>query len=395
MNTAVMPTYGRADIAFEKGEGVYLIDTDGRRFLDFGSGIAVNALGHSHPKLVKALQDQVGTLWHTSNLYNIPQQTELAELLCKTSFADLVFFGNSGAEAVEGCIKLARKYQSAVGHPEKWRVIACSGSFHGRSFATLSASKNPKHLDGFGPETEGFDQVPFGNLNELRNAIGRETAAILVEPIQGEGGIRPADIDYLKQLRATADEFGLLLIFDEVQTGMGRTGKLWAHEWAGITPDVMAVAKGLGGGMPIGAIMATSDAAQGMTPGTHGSTYVGNYLSSTAALAVLKEVTSDGFLDRVQEVAAYLQSKAEEVVAKHPNVFQEVRGRGLMMGFVCKITNLDMWNKLRDAGLLTVPADDNVVRLLPPLIIEKAHVDEAMAIVDQVAGAWEHGDDGA
>ena len=395
MNTAVMPTYGRADIAFEKGEGVYLIDTDGRRFLDFGSGIAVNALGHSHPKLVKALQDQVGTLWHTSNLYNIPQQTELAELLCKTSFADLVFFGNSGAEAVEGCIKLARKYQSAVGHPEKWRVIACSGSFHGRSFATLSASKNPKHLDGFGPETEGFDQVPFGNLNELRNAIGRETAAILVEPIQGEGGIRPADIDYLKQLRATADEFGLLLIFDEVQTGMGRTGKLWAHEWAGITPDVMAVAKGLGGGMPIGAIMATSDAAQGMTPGTHGSTYGGNYLSSTAALAVLKEVTSDGFLDRVQEVAAYLQSKAEEVVAKHPNVFQEVRGRGLMMGFVCKITNLDMWNKLRDAGLLTVPADDNVVRLLPPLIIEKAHVDEAMAIVAQVAGAWEHGDDGA
>ena len=395
MNTAVMPTYGRADIAFEKGEGVYLISTDGRRFLDFGSGIAVNALGHSHPKLVQALQDQVGTLWHTSNLYHIPQQTALAELLCKTSFADLVFFGNSGAEAAEGCIKLARKYQSAIGHPEKYRVIACSGSFHGRSFATLSASKNPKHLDGFGPETNGFDQVPFGNLNELRNAIGEETAAILVEPIQGEGGIRPADIEYLKGLRKTADEFGLLLIFDEVQTGMGRTGKLWAHEWAEVTPDVMAAAKGLGGGMPIGAIMATADAAQGMTPGTHGSTYGGNYLSTTAALAVLEEVTRDGFLDRVSDVANYLREQAEALVAKHPAFFQEVRGKGMMLGFVCKVTNLDMWNKLRDAGLLTVPADDNVIRFLPPLIIERTHVNEALGIVDKVASAWEQMDAGA
>ena len=392
MNTAVMPTYGRADIAFQKGEGVYLISTDGQRFLDFGSGIAVNALGHSHPKLVQALQDQVGTLWHTSNLYHIPQQTALAELLCKTSFADLVFFGNSGAEAVEGCIKLARKYQSAVGHPEKFRIIACSGSFHGRSFATLSASKNPKHLDGFGPETGGFEQVPFGNLNELRNAIGEETAAILVEPIQGEGGIRPAEFEYLKGLRQTADEFGLLLIFDEVQTGMGRTGKLWAHEWADVTPDVMAAAKGLGGGMPIGAIMATAEAAQGMTPGTHGSTYGGNYLSTTAALAVLEEVTSNGFLDRVNDVANYLREQAEALVAKHPTFFLEVRGKGMMLGFVCKVTNLDMWNKLRDAGLLTVPADDNVIRFLPPLIIERAHVDEALAFVDKVASAWEQKD---
>ena len=395
MNTAVMPTYGRADIAFEKGEGVYLISADGRRFLDFGSGIAVNALGHSHPKLVDALRDQVGTLWHTSNLYHIPQQTALAELLCETSFADLVFFGNSGAEAVEGGIKLARKYQSAIGHPEKYRVIACSGSFHGRSFATLSASKNPKHLDGFGPETNGFDQVPFGNLNELRNAIGEETGAILVEPIQGEGGIRPADIEYLKGLRKTADEFGLLLIFDEVQTGMGRTGKLWAHEWADVTPDVMAAAKGLGGGMPIGAIMATKEAAQGMTPGTHGSTYGGNYLSTTAALAVLEEVTSDGFLERVRDVADYMRQQAEALVTKHPDIFQEVRGKGLMLGFVCKVTNLDMWNKLRDGGLLTVPADDNVVRFLPPLIIERTHVDEALDIVDKVASAWEHEDAGA
>jgi acetylornithine/N-succinyldiaminopimelate aminotransferase len=395
VNTAVMPTYGRADISFEKGEGVYLIATDGRRYLDFGAGIAVNALGHSHPRLVKALQDQVGTLWHTSNLYHIPQQTALAELLCKTSFADLVFFGNSGAEAVEGCIKLARKYQDTIGHPEKYRVITCSGSFHGRSFATLSASKNPKHLAGFGPETEGFDQISFNNLNELRDVITSETAAIIVEPIQGEGGIRPADIEYLKGLRAAADEYGLLLIFDEVQTGMGRTAKLWAHEWAGIEPDVMAVAKGLGGGMPIGAIMATANAAQGMVPGTHGSTYGGNYLSATAALTVLEEVTSDGFLSRVQKVADYLLEKAEALIAKHPDVFQEVRGKGLMLGFVCKVTNLDMWNKLRDAGLLTVPADDNVVRFLPPLIIENSHADEAIYILDKVASAWEHGDGGA
>ena len=259
----------------------------------------------------------------------------------------------------------------------------------------MSASKNAKHLDGFGPETDGFDQVPFGTLNELRNAIGGETAAIVVEPIQGEGGIRPADIEHLRGLRATADEFGLLLIFDEVQTGMGRTGKLWAHEWAGIEPDAMAVAKGLGGGMPIGAIMATENAAQGMTPGTHGSTYGGNYLSTTAALAVLEEVTSDGFLDRVQEVSAYLLQKGEEIAARYPGVFREVRGKGLMLGFVCKVTNFDMWNKLRNVGLLTVPADDNVVRILPPLIIEKLHVDAAIGIIDHVAGAWEHGDDGA
>ena len=305
-----------------------------------------------------------------------------------------MFFGNSGAEAVEGCIKLARKYQSAVGHPEKYRIIACSGSFHGRSFATLSASKNPKHLDGFGPETSGFDQVPFGNLNELRNVIGEETAAILVEPIQGEGGIRPAEIEYLKGLRQTADEFGLLLIFDEVQTGMGRTGTLWAHEWADVTPDVMAAAKALAAACRL-ARSWPAEAAQGMTPGTHGSTYGGNYLSTTAALAVLEEVTRDGFLDCVSDVANYLREQAEALVAKHPTFFQEVRGKGMMLGFVCKVTNLDMWNKLRDAGLLTVPADDNVIRFLPPLIIERTHVNEALGIVDKVASAWEQKDAGA
>ena len=388
----IMPTYGERDLVFSKGKGCYLYTPSGKKYLDFAGGIAVNSLGHCHPKLVNVLKKQSEILWHTSNLYHIPQQTALADLLCKTSFADLVFFGNSGAEAVEGCIKLARKYQSAIGHPEKWRVIACSGSFHGRSFATLSASKNAKHLDGFGPETDGFDQVSFGNLNEIENAISGETAAIIVEPIQGEGGIRPADIKYLKGLRTIADQSSLILIFDEVQTGMGRTGKLWAHEWSGIQPDVMAVAKGLGGGMPIGAIMATKNAAQGMTPGTHGSTYGGNYLSATAALTVLEEITSNGFLDHVQEVSNYLLEKGEEIVAKYPRIFQNIRGKGLMLGFVCKVTNLDMWNKLRDAGLLTVPADDNVVRFLPPLIIERSHVDEAIGILNEVADAWEHGD---
>ena len=392
MNTAVMPTYGRADIAFERGEGVYLFSTDGRRFLDFGGGIAVNSLGHAHPKLVKALQDQAGKLWHTSNLYHIPPQMALAEKLCATSFAELVFFCNSGAEACEGGIKLCRKYQSATGHPERWRIITTAGSFHGRTTTTLAAAKNPKHLAGFGPEQDGFDQVPFGNLNMLRDAITKETAAILVEPIQGEGGIRPAEMDYLRGLRQTADEFGLLLMFDEVQTGVGRTGKLWAHEWAGIVPDVMAVAKGLGGGFPIGAIMATKNAAQGMTPGTHGSTFGGNYLATATALAAMEEITSKGFLEHVQKVGADLRKKCEALVAKHPAVFETVRGMGLMLGLKCKVPNLDMWNRLRDANLLTVPADDNIVRLLPPLTIETSHVDEAIAILDKVAGAWGTGD---
>ena len=295
---------------------------------------------------------------------------------------------------MEGCIKLARKYQSAIGRPEKWRVIACSGSFHGRSFATLSASKNAKHLDGFGPETDGFDQVPFGNLNELRNAIGGETAAIVVEPIQGEGGIRPADVEYLRGLRTTADEFGLLLIFDEVQTGMGRTGKLWAHEWAGIEPDAMAVAKGPGRDADRG-YHGHGECRTRHDP-RHPWQYLWRQLSiNYRCLGRLEEVTSDGFLDRVQEVSAYLLQKGEEIVARYPGVFREVRGKGLMLGFVCEVTNLDMWNKLRNAGFLTVPADDNVVRILPPLIIEKSHVDAAIGIIDHVAGAWEHGDDGA
>lgn len=387
--TAVMPTYARADLAFERGEGPYLYSTDGRRFLDFCGGIAVDVLGHAHPHLVECLQEQAGKLWHVSNLYRIPGQEKLAERLAETSFADLVFFCNSGAEAVEGGLKLCRKYHSANGNPERWRIIACSDSFHGRTLATISAANNEKHMDGFGPRTEGFDTVPFGNLNVLRTAITGETAGILVEPIQGEGGIHPADMDYMRGLRQVADEFGLLLFFDEVQCGIGRTGKLWAHEWAGITPDVMAIAKGLGGGFPVGAFLATSEAAKGMTAGTHGSTFGGNPLAMAVGNAVLDVLLEDGFLAHVEQVGRYLADKLDDLVSRHGAVFTDSRGSGLMQGVVCGPDFGAISNKLTDEGLLTVGAAGNVIRLLPPLIVEESHVDEAVAIMDRVAAGWD------
>ncbi len=387
--TAVMPTYARADLAFERGEGPYLYSTDGRRFLDFCGGIAVDVLGHAHPHLVACLQEQAGKLWHVSNLYRIPGQEKLAERLAAASFADLVFFCNSGAEAVEGGLKLCRKYHSANGNPERWRIIACSDSFHGRTLATISAANNEKHTEGFGPRTEGFDTMPFGNLNVLRAAITGETAGILVEPIQGEGGIHPADMDYLRGLRQVADEFGLLLFFDEVQCGIGRTGKVWAHEWAGIAPDVMAVAKGLGGGFPVGAFLATSEAAKGMTAGTHGSTFGGNPLAMAVGNAVLDVLLEDGFLDHVERVGGYLTDKLADLVSRHGAVFTGARGSGLMQGVVCGPDFGAISNKLTDEGLLTVGAAGNVIRLLPPLIIEEGHVDEAIAIMDRVAAGWD------
>jgi acetylornithine/N-succinyldiaminopimelate aminotransferase len=298
-----------------------------------------------------------------------------------------MFFCNSGAEAVEGGIKLCRKYHSTNGNPERWRIITCTGSFHGRTLATIAAAGNEKHLAGFGPKYDGFDMVPFGNLNMLRTAITKETAAILVEPIQGEGGINPAEMDYLRGLRQVADEFGLLLFFDEVQCGMGRTGKLWAHEWAGITPDVMSVAKGLGGGFPVGAFMATTEAAKGMTPGTHGSTFGGNPLAMSAANAVLDVMLEEGFIPNVEKTGKYLRGRTEDLVKKHPAVFKEVRGTGLMLGIVCVEDCIKVMNQLYDEGLLTVIAGGNVVRLLPPLNIEDSHVDEAIDCLDRAAAA--------
>lgn len=387
MTTAVMPTYGRADLAFERGEGPYLHATNGRRYLDFCGGIAVDILGHAHPHLVEALREQAGKLWHVSNLYRIPGQERLAERLAETSFADMMFFCNSGAEAVEGGIKLCRKYHSANGNPERWRIITCSGSFHGRTLSTIAASGNEKHLAGFGPKADGFDIVPFGNLNILRQAVTSETAAILVEPIQGEGGIHPAQMEYLRGLREVADEYGLLLFFDEVQCGAGRTGRLWAHEWSGITPDVMSVAKGLGGGFPVGAFLATAEAAKGMTPGTHGSTFGGNPLAMSAANAVLDVILKDGFFDHVENIGKYLVERVETVIAKHGTIFKEVRGVGLMQGIVCVGDCMAVMNQLYDEGLLTVIAGDNVLRLLPPLNIEESHVDEAVDCLDRAATA--------
>ena len=378
---AIMPTYARADVAFERGEGAYLYDTDGGRFLDFAAGIAVNALGHCHPHLVDILRAQAGKLWHTSNLYRIPEQERLAERLVANSFADTVFFANSGAEAVECGLKMVRRHFDEAGEPGRYRVICCEGAFHGRTLAAIAAGGQEKHLAGFDPVVEGFDQVAFGNLDETRAAITPETAAILIEPVQGEGGIKPASAEYLKGLRETADEFGLLLFFDEVQCGMGRTGKLFAHEWAGVAPDVMALAKGLGGGFPIGACLATGKAAAALTTGSHGSTFGGNPLAMSVANGVLDVILSDGFLGRVNAIARYLRRRLEALVKAQPKALLEVRGAGLMMGIVCVVDNRGLVARLLDEGLLSVAAGGNVVRLMPPLIVEERHVDEALEIL--------------
>ncbi len=384
-----MPTYLRADLAFERGEGAYLFATDGRRYLDFASGIAVTALGHAHPHLVKALTDQAAKLWHTANLFRIPGQERLAERLVANSFADAVFFTNSGGEAVECGLKMLRKYHDDFGDPNRYRVITCGGAFHGRTLATISAAGQEKHLKGFAPRVEGFDQVAFGNLNELRAAITAETAAILVEPVQGEGGMRAASIDYLRGLRAVADEYGLLLFFDEVQSGMGRTGRLFAHEWAGIEPDVVATAKGIGGGFPMGACLAKEKVAAALTAGSHGSTFGGNPLAMAVGNAVLDVILADGFFDRVDRIGRLLRDRLEEVARRHPKVIEEVRGAGLMLGLKCGVPNTEMVAELRERGLLSVGAGDNVVRLLPPLIIEESHVAEAVDIVDQTCRRWQ------
>jgi acetylornithine/N-succinyldiaminopimelate aminotransferase len=382
--SAIMPTYAPADIAFEQGEGIYLTSTEGKRYLDFATGIAVSALGHAHPHLVKAIQEQAAKVMHYSNLYRIPGQEHLAQRLVDHSFASSVFFCNSGAEAVEAGIKIIRRYYSENGNPEKYRIITCSGGFHGRTLATLSAAKNKKHMAGFLPMLDGFDQVTFGNLNEMRSAITDETAGILVEPIQGEGGINSAEPEYFRQLRETANEFGILLFIDEVQTGIGRTGKLFAHEWAEIEPDIVAVAKGLGGGFPIGACLANSKTTATMAPGTHGSTFGGNPMAAAAANAVLDIVLSDGFLEHVQQTGIYLTRQLKNIADKH-DFLGEVRGKGLLVGIVCdnSVVNVNIVKACENTGLLTVPAGGNVIRIIPPLIITEAEIDEGLELFDQ------------
>jgi acetylornithine/N-succinyldiaminopimelate aminotransferase len=383
-----MPNYARIDLAFSRGDGAYLFTDDGRKFLDFGSGIAVTALGHAHPHLIAALKDQIDKVWHVSNLYRVPGQERLAKRLVEHSFADTAFFCNSGAEANEAGIKILRKFHAENGHAERFRIITLEGAFHGRTLATLAATGSEKYLKGFGPKTDGFDQVAFGNLNELRAAITPATAGILVEPIQGEGGIRPASAEYLKALRTIADEFGLLLMFDEVQCGMGRSGKLFAYEWSGVAPDVMSLAKGLGGGFPIGACLATERAAAGMTAGTHGTTFGGNPLAVAAANAVLDVMLEDGFFERVDRLARGFRAKLDALAARHPKVFADARGSGLLLGLKCVVPNGDMQTRLREAGLLAVAAGENVIRLLPPLTVDQAELDAALDMLERVARNW-------
>ena len=389
MTSAMMPTYARSNLAFERGEGVWLITEDGERYLDFGGGIAVSSVGHSHPHLVKALTDQAQKLWHTSNIYTIPDGERLAKRLTDLTFADVVFFTNSGAEALEGSIKTARKYHSANGHPERFRIITFEGAFHGRTLATIAAGGQKKYLEGFGPASPGFDQVAFGDHKALEAAIGPETAAILIEPVQGEGGIRVVPTQCLRGLRELCDRHGLLLVFDEVQSGVGRTGKLFAHEWAGVAPDIMAVAKGIGGGFPMGAFMATREAAKGMVAGTHGSTYGGNPLAMAVGNAVLDLVADPGLLKRVEEMGLLLKQRLAELKDRHPAVIAEIRGKGLFLGIRAVAPNTELVEALRAEKLLTIGAGDNVVRLLPPLIVDEAAVSEAAGRIDRACAAIE------
>jgi len=386
-----MPVYARADLAFERGEGAYLQASTGDWYLDFASGIAVTALGHGHPHLVRALAEQAQKVWHVSNLVRIPEGERLAKRLAARSFADSVFFCNSGAEAIEAGVKMVRKYHDATGNPRRHRIICVRESFHGRTLTAISASGNPKYLEGFAPATPGFDQVALNNTNELRNAITDETAAILVEPVQGEGGIRPATLDYLRALRQVCDEFGLLLFLDEIQCGMGRSGKLFAYEWAGIEPDLMALAKGLGGGFPLGATLATEPVARVMTPGSHGTTYGGNPLAMAVGNAVLDVMEEEGFLDNVDRIARDLWDRLQDVAARYPRVIEGVRGAGLMLGLKCVVKNADVVAALREERMLTVPAGDNVVRLLPPLIIGEAEAAEAMEKLERACARLAEG----
>lgn len=386
MIPTILPTYNRAPMAFQKGEGAWLTATDGRRFLDFGAGIAVNSLGHANPALVKALTDQAQAVWHVSNLYQIPAQQRLADQLVEHTFADTVFFTNSGTEACELAVKMARKHFYDAGQPERTDIITFAGSFHGRSSAGIAAAGSEKMTKGFGPLLPGFVHLPFGDHDALTEAAKSPTvAAILIEPVQGEGGIRPVPDQCLKGLRDLADAHGILLIFDEVQCGVGRTGKLFAHEWAGITPDIMMVAKGIGGGFPLGAVLATEHAANGMTAGTHGSTYGGNPLGCAVGNAVMDIVADPAFMAEVNRKAGLLRQKLEGLVAAHPDVFTGVRGSGLMLGLMCKATNTDIVKAGYDAGILTVPAADNVIRLLPPLNLTDDEIAKAVDLLDQAA----------
>ncbi len=381
MIPALMPTYNRADLAFVRGEGAWLYTADGRRFLDFGAGIATSSLGHNHPHLVAAITAQASRVMHVSNLYRVPEAERLAERLVAASFADSVFFCNSGAEANEGMVKMIRKTMVETGQPERFRIICFEGAFHGRTLAMLAATGNAKYLAGFGPCVEGFDHVPFNDIAAVRAAIGAESAGIIVEPIQGEGGIRPARLEFLRALREICDEHGLVLGMDEIQSGMGRTGRLFAHEWAGITPDVMSLAKGIAGGFPMGAVLARESVAKHLTAGSHGTTFGGNPLACAAANAVLDVVLAPGFLAGVERIGDRLWLALSAVVDEFPTIFEDLRGAGLMLGLKCRLPQTEVQQALLAEGLLAVNAGENVVRFVPPLIVSAAECDQAVAMI--------------
>lgn len=389
MISPVLPTYKRADIAFTRGEGPYLFDEQGERYLDFGAGIAVNALGHTHPHLVAALRAQADKLWHSSNLYRIPEGERLAARLVEVTFADTVFFANSGAEAVECALKMARRYHYSNNATERWRFITFEGAFHGRTLAMIAAGNSPKYLEGFGPKVDGFDSVPFGDFEAVVAATSPATAGILIEPIQGEMGVRVAPDGFLKRLRQFCDQKGILLILDEVQTGMGRTGRLFAYEWAGITPDIMAVAKGIGGGFPLSACLATERAAKGMTLGSHGSTYGGNPLAMAVGNAVLDVMLAPIFLERVRRISSHFQQQLAGLQAQHAGVITEIRGQGLLLGLKLDVPSAEFLDRLRGNRMLAVGATENVVRIVPPLIVDESHLDEAVAALSHTCASFE------
>jgi acetylornithine/N-succinyldiaminopimelate aminotransferase len=388
MIASVLPTYNRAPMAFVRGEGCRVFTEDGEAYLDFGAGVAVTSCGHAHPHLVKTLTEQAQKIWHTSNLYRMPGQEKLAAQLIEKTFAETMFFCNSGAEALECSIKMARKYHYTNGQPERSTIITFEGAFHGRTLATIAAGGQEKYLEGFEPRMSGFRQLPFADHKALEEAITPDVGAILVEPVQGEGGIRPLPTQCLKGLRELCDSHGLLLIFDEVQCGVGRTGKLFAHEWAGITPDIMAIAKGIGGGFPLGACLATENAAKGMTAGTHGSTYGGNPLATAVGSAVIDVVTADGFLDNVQKQALLLKQKLAALKDMYPDVIEDIRGSGLMMGIKCKVANTAFVAAVIAEKMLVIGAGDNVVRLLPPLIVNEVDISEAVSKLERACKSF-------
>ena len=381
MISALLPNYARADLAFERGEGAWLWTVDGRRFLDFGSGIATASLGHGHPHLSKAIAEQAAKVMHVSNLYRIPGAERLAQRLVDATFADSVFFCNSGAEANEGMIKMMRRAMFDAGKGERFRFVVFEGAFHGRTLATLAATGNAKYLEGFGPVVEGFDQVPFNNMNAVRNAIGPATAGIIVEPVQGEGGVRPADMQFLRDLRAVCDEYGLVLGMDEVQSGMGRTGKLFAHEWSGIVPDVMSSAKGIGGGFPLGAVLAKEQYAKALKPGTHGTTFGGNPLACAAGNAVLDVILAPGFLEEVERKGRRLRTELDRLAREFPQVYEDARGMGLLQGLKCVLPQGEVQAACVAEGLMAITAGENVLRLAPPLVVTDADLDEAIAML--------------